>query len=166
MAELTASRSFSGTAKIVVKGKYTQGGAESEEGVLKVAAYPGQNVTLCNDFDQQGRQVYTPGSTDYAGTGTDVTTAKSPIWLLKEDPLQGSTIETEYAAGDTVPIHMCSQGEVVQVLALSGENIQKGEGLTANSAGKWVVDTTNAAVIALETTGSLSADTLLRVRVL
>jgi len=158
--------SFSGANKIVLKGKYSEGGAEHEEGKLKVGGYPGMNVTLANDFDEQGRQVYTPGSTEYAGTGTDVSTVKAPIWILKEDWTAGGTVDTAYAADDNAFIHMASPGEVLQVLALSGENIQKGEGLTANSAGKWVVDATNAAVIALETTGSISADTLVRVRVL
>lgn len=161
------TRSISGAGKIVLKGKYSQGGAEHEEGVFKLATYPGQNMVLCNDFDQQGRQVYQPGSTDYAGTGTNVTTTKNPIWVAKEDPLSGGTVATQYAAGENGFLHMCAPGEVIQVLAASGQNIPKGQGVSANSSGMWVADTTNAAAIALETTnGALSADMLLRVRVL
>lgn len=159
--------SVSGNNKIVVKGKYTEGGIEAEEGRLKVAAYPGMNVTMTNDFDEQGRQVYTVGGTDYAGTGTNVTTTKAPIWLLKEDVLQGKTIEQAYEADDNCFIHMCSPGEVVQVYVASGQTVAKGNGLSAQSTGKWAVDATNAAVIALERTdGALSADKHVRCRVL
>lgn len=159
--------SISGNNKIVIKGKYTQGGVEAEEGRLLAAAYPGMNVVMANNFDEQGRQCYTPGSTEYAGTGTDVTTVKAPIWILKEDALQGSTVDTAYAADDVGFIHMASPGEILQVLVLSGQTVAKGGGLTANTAGKWVTDTTNAAVIALESSGgALSLDTLMRVRVL
>jgi hypothetical protein len=159
--------SISGANKIVLKGKYSEGGAEHEEGRLRAAAYPGMNVTMTNDPDELGRQVYTPGATDYAGTGTDVTTAKAPIWIVKENSSEGETVDDAYAADDNAFIHMASPGEVLQVLVASGQTVAKGGGLTANSAGKWVTDATNAAVIALESSGgALAADTLLRVRVL
>jgi hypothetical protein len=159
--------SISGANTIVLKGKYSEGGAEHEEGRLKAAASPGMNVTTTNDFDELGRQVYTPGATDYAGTGTDVSTTKAPIWILKEDTTTGKTVDDAYAADDNGLIHMASPGEVLQVLVASGQTVAKGGGLTANSAGKWVSDATNAAVIALESSGgALGADTLMRVRVL
>ena len=159
--------SVSGNNKIVVKGKYTEGGVEHEEGRLKTAAYPGMNVTMTNDFEEQGRQVYTPAGTDYAGTGTNVTTTKAPIMVLKEDVLQGRTIETAYEANDNAFIHICSPGEIIQVYVASGQTVVKGSGLSAGSDGKWVVDATNAAVLALESTnGALSADKHVRARVL
>ncbi len=159
--------SISGSHKIVLKGKYSEGGAEHEEGRILAAAYPGTNVTLANNFDELGRQCYTPGATDYAGTGTDVTTSKAPIWILKEDPLIGGTVNTQYAADDNVFIHMANPGEILQVLVASGQTVAKGGGLTAASTGKWVSDATNAAVIALESSGgALVADTLMRVRIL
>jgi hypothetical protein len=159
--------SISGNNKIVVKGKYTEGGPEHEEGPLKTAATPGMNMVMANDHEQQGRQVYTPGSTDYVGTGTDVTTAKGPIMILKEDVLQGNTIDDAYEAGDNGFIHICSPGEIIQVLVASGQTVAKGGGLGANSAGKWVSDTTNAVVQAIErSNGALAADTHMRVRVL
>jgi hypothetical protein len=87
--------------------------------------------------------------------------------ILKEDPLIGSTVNTQYAADDNVFIHKALPGEHLQVLVLSGQNIVKGEGLTANSDGKWIEDAANAAVMALEgSNGALAADTLMRVIVL
>lgn len=165
--ELSITRSLSGAAKIVLKGKYSEGGPESEEGFLKIAAYPGTNVTLAADYDQEMRHGFTPGSTDYAGTGTNVTTTKNPMWLLKEDPLQGKTIADQYAAGDNVFVHLCSPGETVQVLVASGQTVAKGQGLSAGSSGLFVNDAANAACIALESTsGALASDTLIRVMVL
>lgn len=159
--------SISGNNKIVIKGKYSEGGVEHEEGPTKIAAYPGMNMVMTNDHEQQGRQVYTPGSTDYAGTGTDVTTAKAPIMILKENVLTSGTVDTVYEALDNCFIHIASPGEILQVLVLSGQTIAKGGGLSANSNGKWISDSTNAAVQALESSnGALGADTLMRVRVL
>jgi hypothetical protein len=159
--------SISGNNRIVIKGKYTEGGVEREEGRLTAAAYPGMNVTSTADPDEMGRQVYAPGSTEYAGTGTNVTTVKAPVWLLIEDVWQGKTVDDVYAADENCFIHMCSPGEIVQVLVLSGQTVTKGSGLTANSAGKFIVDATNAALLALEgSNGALGADTLVRARVL
>lgn len=159
--------SISGNNKIVIKGGYTEGGTEHEEGVLKTAAYPGMNMVMTNDFEVQGRHTYTPGSTDYAGTGTDVTTAKAPIMILKEDVLTGHTVDDVQEALDNCFMHIAKPGDVLQVLVASGQTVAKGGGLTANSTGKWVSDTTNAAVQALErSNGALGADTLMRVRVL
>jgi hypothetical protein len=101
MSLITSGRSISGCATICVKVKRTQGGIEHEEGVAKAAIYPGTNVAMCNDFDQQGRNVYQAGSTDYAGTGTNVTTTKNPMWIVKEDPLQGFTVASQFPAGET-----------------------------------------------------------------
>jgi hypothetical protein len=81
--------------------------------------------------------------------------------------LAGGTIETEYAADDNAFIHMCSPGEIIQVYVASGQTVVKGSGLTAQTTGKWAVDATNAAVIALEPTGgALAADKHVRCRVL
>lgn len=162
-----STRSISGCSKIRVKCKYTEGGVECEEGFLKAAAYPGSNVVQCNDFERQGTQTYQLGSTDYAGTGTDTTTTKNPMWLLVEDVYQGKTVADQLATGDNVQIHMCSPGEIVQVLVASGQTVVKGSGLSANTSGLFVVDATNAACIALEPSGgSLASDKLVRVRVL
>lgn len=162
-----STRSISGASKIVLKGKYTQGGVECEEGRLAVAGYPGMNIVMRNDFEEQGRQVWQPGSTEYAGTGTNVTTVRAPIRILIEDAYQAKTVADAWEADDACRFHIASPGEILQVLVASGETIARGSGLTANTAGKWIADATNAAVEALEPTGgALSADKLVRVRVL
>lgn len=162
-----STRSISGASKIVLKGKYTEGGVEHEEGRLAVAGYPGMNVVMRNDHEEQGRQVWQPGSSEYAGTGTNVTTVKAPLRILVEDAYQSHTVADAWEADDACRFHICSPGEIIQVLVASGETVLRGSGLTANSAGKFVVDATNAAVEALEPTGgALASDKLVRVRVL
>lgn len=149
--------------KIVLKGDFGQ----HEEGRCNAEVYPGMNVVMTADFSEQKRDVYTPGGTDYVGTGTGVTTTKAPIKVVKEDYLQGKTVDQSYAANSNILFYIPKSGDVIQVRALSGETITKGTGLSANSSGKWVVDATNAAVETLEASnGALSEDTLVRVRVM
>lgn len=155
--------SISGNNKIVLKGDFGQ----HEEGPLKAAASPGMNLVLAADFATQERHYYTPGGTDYVGTGTGDTTTKAPIKILKEDSLQGNTVDDAYASGDNAFIYIPKAGDVLQVLVKSGETVGKTDGLSADSTGKWVVDSTNSAVEALEKSdGALSEDTLVRVRVM
>lgn len=159
--------SISGNNKIVVKAGYTDGGAEHEEGILQGAATPGMNLVMTAADEELGSQTYKADSSDYSGTGTDTTTVKGPIKIAKENAMFGGTIDTAYADGDRVQIHIAKPGDVLQVLVASGENIDKTNGLSANTAGKWVKDTTNAIVEALEDSGgALGADTHMRVRVL
>lgn len=155
--------SISGANTIVLRGDY----GEHEEGKLLVAASPGMNVVLAANFSEQERDCYTVGGTDYIGTGTGVTTTKAPIKILKEDALQGRTVDDAYSAGDPGFIYIPKPGDKLQVLVASGQTIVKGGGLSATSTGKWQADTTNAAVEALEDSGgALSEDTLVRVRVI
>lgn len=159
--------SISGNNTIVLKGSYDLGASQHEEGPLAAAASPGMNLVLANNAATQGRDTYTPGSTDFVGTGTSITTTKAPIKILKEDVLQGKTINDAYASGDNAFIYIAKPGDVLQVLVASGQTVAKTDGLTANSTGKWVTDTTNACVEALESSGgALGADTHMRVRVL
>lgn len=155
--------SISGANMIWLKGDYGQ----HEEGILKVAAYPGMNLVMTNDQESQGRHSYQPGYSYYVGTGTDVTAAAGQIKVLKEDVFQGKTVDDAWAANDNCQFYIPLPGDIIQVLVLSGQTVRKGDGLSANSAGKWVVDATEPAVQALEkSNGALSADTLVRVRVL
>lgn len=159
--------SVSDNHRIVLKAGYTEGGAEHEEGILDGAAYPGMNVVMTQDPRDMERDTFTAGGTDYVGTGTGDTTTKAPIKVLKEDALQGKTIDDAYADGDVAFIHIAKPGDVLQVLVTSGQSVVKGDGLTAQSTGKWNVDATNSAVEALEGSGgALAADTHVRVRVL
>lgn len=162
-----ATASISGKNRIVLKAGYTQGAAEHEEGELVTAAYPGQNVQMGVATEVMQRHQWNPGNTDNVGTGTSTTTTKNPVRVLKEDALQGKTILDQYAANSGCFVHIAKPGDVLQVLVLTGQNIAKGDGLSANSTGKWVGDATNAAVEAIESSGgALAADTHMRVRVL
>lgn len=159
--------SISGNNKIVLKAGYTEGAAEHEEGILTAACTPGMNLQMGVAAEDMGRHYYGPGNTDNVGTGTSTTTSKNPVRVAKEDPLVGKTITDAYASGELVFIHIAKSGDVLQVLVASGQTVLKGDGLSANSAGKWIGDTTNAAVEALEPSGgALAADTHMRVRVL
>jgi hypothetical protein len=159
--------SVSGNNKIVLKGKYTDGGCEHEEGILDAAAYPGMNVVMGTAAADQEVHHWRPDGTDYAGTGTDITVSKGGMTLVKENALEGGTVDDAYDSGDRAFLHHCSPGEHVQVLAISGENWSKGDGVKAFTDGKFIADSTNPVAIALESTGgALGADTLVRVRVL
>lgn len=159
--------SISGNNTIVLKAGYTEGAAEHEEGPLTTAATPGMNLQMSVTAETQQRSSWTPGNTDNVGTGTSTTTSKNPVRVLKEDSLRGKTIDDAYSATDNAFVHIAKPGDVLQVLVASGQNIARGDGLSANSAGKWIGDTTNAAVEALESSGgALGADTHMRVRVL
>lgn len=159
--------SLSGHNKIVLKAGFTEGGAEHEEGPLSSAATPGMNMTLSVAARTQERDTWTPGSTDYPGTGTGPTTTKNPVRILKENYLVGGTIDTAYASGDNGFIHIAKAGDVLLVLVASGQTVVRGDGLSAISSGKWNADAANAAVEALESSGgALGADTHMRVRVI
>lgn len=162
-----ATDSISGNKKIVLKAGYTEGAAEHEEGILVTAAYPGQNVQMGVTAQVFQRSQWDVGNTDNVGTGTSTTTTKNPVRVLKEDSLQGKTIFDQYSAGANCFVHIAKPGDVIQVLVVTGQTINIGDGLSAASTGKWAGDTTNAAVEALEDSGgSLAADTHMRVRVL
>lgn len=159
--------SLSGNNKIVLKGGYTQGAAEHEEGILSGVATPGMNVVMTDAASSAERHTYKAGGTDYVGTGTATTTTKNPIKVLKEKGMFGGTIDTPYASGDNALIHIAKPGDVLQVFVNSGETVTKTSGLSAGADGMWSVDATNAAVEALEDSdGALAADTHVRVRVL
>lgn len=159
--------SLSGANTIVLRGGYTDGAAEHEEGILQGAAYPGMNLVMTAADEALGNHTFKADSTEYSGTGTDTTTVKGPIKIAKENALFGGTVDTAYASGDRVQIHIAKPGDILQVLVASGQSLDKGNGLTAGADGKWSKDTTNAIVEALEDTGgALSEDTLVRVRVL
>jgi hypothetical protein len=135
------------------------------EGPLAAAALPGMNVVMTAAVDTQQRQTYTPGAT--AAGGTAAGAAAGPVKILCEDSLQGKTVFDTYAAGDNGFIYACQPGDIVQVLALTGQTIAKGAALSADATGRWILATINARVETLEGSGgvALTADTLIRVRV-
>lgn len=135
------------------------------EGPLAAAALPGMNVVMTAAADTEQRQTFTPGAT--AAGGTAAGAAAGPVKILCEDVLQGKTVFDAYAAGDNGFIYACQAGDHVLALALTGQTIAKGAGLSADATGRWILATANARVEALEGSGgvALTADTLIRVRV-
>ena len=117
-----------------------------DEGVLAAIAKPGMNIVLGS------AGTYTPG----------VGLAQTAIVI--EDALQGKTMSDAYASGDLVRFITPEPGDRVHLLCLSGEDISVGEGVKANSAGKYVQLSSGdvAQFFARESSGgALGADTLL-----
>jgi hypothetical protein len=159
--------SVSGLHKIVLKGGYSEGGTECEEGPIKAAAYPGMNMVRTADAAVMGRDSWTPGSSNNVGTGTNSIPAGGSVMVLKEDALQGKDVDDVYTIGDNGYIHIAKPGDHLQVLVASGQTVIKGDGLSAAATGKWSVDAATATVEALEGSGgALGEDTLVRVAVL
>jgi biotin carboxyl carrier protein len=153
--------SLSGQKTIVLKGE----GGVYQEGPLAAAASPGMNVVMTAAVDQSGRDTYTPGATDAAAAGT--TTAASAVKILREDALQGRTVDTPYAAGDNGFVYVPRPGDHLLVLVASGQTVAKGGGLAAVASGKWNGVAVGRVAESLEDSGgALAADTLLRARVL
>lgn len=149
-----------GYNKIVLKGDHVQW----EEGILATAAAtPGMNVVMTTADETQGRKTYTPGaSKDGGDNGAG---ASSPLKIVKEDALQGKTIDNAYAVGDNLFLAIPKKGDVFLVLALTGENIDVGEGVAFNSDGKAIAATVDSVAEALDDTGgALAADKHIRVR--
>jgi LysM repeat protein len=157
--------SISGSNKIVLKAAYSAGGTEAEEGPLAAIASPGMNLVMTAAADAHMRNTYTPGATPVGGTAAGAATPY--IKVLKEDYLQGKTVNDAYASGDPALIHQCKPNDVIQVLVASGQTIAKGNLGAAIASGKWNVATVNGVVEFLEASGgALGADTLMRCRVL
>lgn len=159
--------SISGNHTIVLKAGYNEGGNNDEEGIASGTLSPGMNVGMGVGADSQMRNTWAAAATDNLGTGTSNTGGRRRIALVKEDTLQGKTVDDAYASGDNVFVHMALPNDVVQVLVASGQTVTKGVGLSAGTNGKWTTDTTLAAAEAMEGSGgALAADTLMRARCL
>lgn len=159
--------SISGAHTIVLKAHYNEGAAENEEGIASGAILPGMNVGHGLAAESIGRQTYAVAATDNTGTGTGTTGGRGNVKVAKEDALQGKTVDDAYASGDNIFVHVALPGDRLQVLVASGQTVAKNAGLSAGTNGKWTVDTTLAAVEALESSGgALAADTLMRVLVI
>ena len=82
----------------------------------------------------------------------------------------GGTVDTAYAAGDIVRLHIAKSGDIVNVLVASGASLQIGTPLISNAAGKFVASATMDSVVTTQkvfgealidvATGTLAADTL------
>lgn len=139
----------SGLKKIDVDGRHSV----YEEASLDAAAYPGQMIVLAADGN------YDPG----AGV------ASAPMTnILLEDALQGNTIDTQYSSGDTAPYVTVNRGDRMLILCLSGEDLDVGELVKADSNGKFVATATAPAQFEIleDSGGALAADTHLLARAL
>jgi hypothetical protein len=151
--------------KIVLKASFSEGGTEADEGYASGALLPGMNVNMTTAAHKSFVYTYAAGATPAGGTAAGA--AAGAVRVVKEDSLTGKTVDDAYTSGSIFRFHNCKPGDIVQVLALSGEDIDQGEGVSANAAGKWIAATISQIAVALEDTGgALAADTLIRVRIL
>jgi hypothetical protein len=151
--------------RIVLKASYSEGGSQHEEGILAAAGSPGMNVVMTSATERMKVHTITPGPTAVAAAGSGA--AAGPVKLLKEDVLNGRTVDTAYAVGEQVPYHNCQPGDIVQVRVQSGQTVVKGNGASAVATGLWNVATVNSVAEFLEGSGgaALTVDTLMRARI-
>lgn len=140
-----------------------EGGRHEEFIVATAAATPGMNVVPTNAVRVQEVDTAAPGASSVGGT--DAIVAGSQLWIVKERGLVGETIDDAVAVGDRAGAYSPRKGDVMLVLALSGEDIDKEEGIAFNAAGKAVAAATGIVARSVEDTGgALAADTHIRVR--
>ena len=103
--------------------------------------------------------------------GTQAESLKTGFLIVKEDALQGKTVDDAYVAGETGFYYEPIQGDIVQALVKSGENIARGDMLVveAGGSGLWIEAAgteTKYQLKALEAPGALAANTLVECVVL
>jgi hypothetical protein len=137
-----------------------KGYGHHEEGVLGTIAAPGEAIEL-------------QGDGEYDRLVSVVATAlKGGLKIVKEDALQGKTVDDAYAIGDTVFLYSPIQGDHVQVLVKTGEDIDIGDNIVVEggTSGLFVEAAgteTKFQLEALEDSGGvLAANTLIKCRVL
>lgn len=126
------------------------------EGTLSTTAKPGMHVTL----QSSGNYARSPETTaELVKYGSSL--------VVKEDALQGKTVNDSYNNGDRVFMYVPVAGDVLNLLIKSGQNISVGDNIIAEGGGSGLFiksDGTHAAYKfrALESSGGvLGADTLL-----
>ena len=138
-----------------------RGDAENyEEGVLDTVASPGMALELQSDgkYDQV--------------QSTSAEAAKARVRLLREDRLQGKTVDDAYAIGDVAQMYPLRRGDRVQVLVKSGQTVAVGANgvVEGGGSGLFIVaagSETNYHVEFTEASGgALAANTLLAAEVL
>jgi len=131
-----------------------------DEGIVGTAVSPGMAVELAADGE------YDPQ------VSTQAESLKGGLKIVKEDALQGLTIDDAYAVGDTLFFYTPLRGDRIHALVKSGEDIDVGDvliveggtsGLFVEAAGT----ETKYQLEALEDSdGTLAANTHLKCRVL
>lgn len=135
------------------------GDGSYEEGPMATTGQAGMNVVMTAASEQLMRDSY--------AIGVSLSTANH-LKLLREDQLQGKTIDTTlYQVGDNAFVYVAVPGDVVLLLVKSGATVNKADGLSADATGAFVVDNTAPKAQALEASGgALAVATHLRARVL
>lgn len=105
---------------IVLKGKAK---GHHEEGLISTTGVPGMHVTL----QSNGQYAKSPE--------TSAELVKRGIFILKEDDLQGKTINDAYAIGDLVFLYKPISGDHLNLLVKSGQNIAVGDLIVAEGGG-------------------------------
>ncbi len=127
-------------------------GSKREEGTLDTVASPGMNIVLASD-----------GNFDPGAGATDATLPR----IVVEDSLQGKTVSDAYVVGERVFYMIPRRGDVVNILGLSGQTLNKAVLVEADSAGKFIIGTgASVQFIIEEDAGVLSADKLVAGRAL
>lgn len=158
--------SISGNNQIYLKGAET---GHFEEGtVVTGTVYPGMHLIRREEVSAYGRDFYQAGSSDYVGTGTVTSVTTGGLKIVDINKNTGATVDDAYGAAPVdVMFIKPKPGDVLQVLVLSGQTVLKGSGLSAGTDGKFVVDSANPVLEALEaSSGALAADTLVRAEVI
>jgi hypothetical protein len=130
------------------------------------AATPGMNLVPNATARVMGRDTAAPGASPVAAAA-NAGGQSGALNIVVERALIGETIDTSIAVGETVGTYKPLPGDVIQVLALTGEDIDKEEGIAFNANGKAIAATVGIVAKSLEDTGgALAADTHIRVRVI
>lgn len=137
-------------------------GKYNEFTLATAAATPGMNVNRTAAASSNGRDTAAPGASPAVAAATDATA--SQLHIVLENALVGGTINDAHAVGDGIRTYTPMRGDVLQCLALTGEDIDKEELVKFNAAGKLIAATTGAIGKSLDDSGgALAADTHLRV---
>lgn len=160
--------SISGLRKIVLRGHYSEGGSEHDEGIVATGAIsPGMNVVRTNAAEAQRRHTFAPGATAAGATGAGAAASGLKIATEQLNVLQGKNVDQSYPVGEAFSFENVQKGDIIQVLVKTGQTVVKTNGGSADSTGKWIVATVNTVVEFLEASGgALAADTLMRAQVL
>ncbi len=95
------------------------------------------------------------------------------LFVAINQPFLNKTIDDTYASGDQMLVAPLEAGDVIYGLVPSGQNITQGDLLQSNGDGKFKADATSGAASsgqarfqALETIGSVNADTRCRIQII
>jgi len=155
--------SISGHSKIVLRGD----NGRDEEVILSGACKPGQNLKRTTAVRVMEVDTAAVGASAATGGSGGPTGGAPDLMIAKEQSLTGLGIDDALTPGEQIGVYIPGKGDVVLVLALLGEDIDKEEGISFNTAGKAIAATTGLVGKSLDDTGGvLAADTLIRMIVI